>query len=53
MQITAEYLNEQRKGLEAQRLNALAIVNQTAGAMATIDVMLKRLQEPEPEKESE
>lgn len=49
MQITVEFLAEQRKGVEEQRLRALAALNQTTGALTLLDMLAAQLGKPEPE----
>lgn len=51
MQITAEYLNELKQSLEAQRLQALTAMHKATGALTLIDALLKRLEDnPDPDE---
>lgn len=49
MGIDRAYLLAQRKSIDAQRVNALATVNQTVGALSLIDILLKRLDAEGPD----
>lgn len=39
-------LKKERESLEAQRLNALAVMNQAVGALALLDHLIERLDKP-------
>lgn len=52
MQITIEYLTQQRADIDKQRLQLVAQANQTMGAISMIDAMLERLKQDEPVPDS-
>ena len=53
MQITLKHLVEQRREAESHRLFLLSHIQQTVGAIAMLDVMIAKLNEPEPQPVAE
>jgi len=45
MQINVEFLEEQKRHLEAERSRALAFIANAEGGLSMIEVMLERLKE--------
>lgn len=51
MNITREFLIEQRDALRQRVDQSNAMANKAAGALAVVDLLLSRMDEPEPEEE--
>lgn len=53
MPITKEFLEAEIASLQAQRNNALTILQQADGAIAAYRALLSKLEQPEPDKGAE